>query len=141
MRGISIHPNVCTDLLRQEEYNRWYIHVHLPDLRKAKGMVHADRYKNLDTAALNPAMAIYEFDSPSLKESVNDMLRLAVEAFPKGRHIDCIQGSSGGTLADTTWRVVEPSEHKPPERLDYPASLPPWGPGLIHRLREQGVIQ
>ena len=38
----------CTDSSREEEFNRWYTHIHLPDLSSAKGLVSAKRYVDKD---------------------------------------------------------------------------------------------
>jgi hypothetical protein len=119
-KGILMTVTNCTDPKRDTEFNRWYSHTHLPDLSRANGFVEARRFRNLDPGAAGGYMAIYEFDSPDLRESYKDLLRLAQDAFQRGRHIDCIAGTRRGGL----WQEIDPSDHAPLERLDYPRTPP-----------------
>ncbi len=70
-KGVFLVLTNCTDPNREEEFNRWYSHTHLPDLSKAKGLVQARRFVNL-LPEMGPAkyLAIYEFDSDDIKESI-----------------------------------------------------------------------
>lgn len=113
----------CTDPAREEEFNRWYTHTHLPDLGKAKGFVKARRFVGRNPDGATVYLAAYEFESDDLGESVRDLLRLALEAFAAGRHIDCIEGLTGVTFPPV-FEEIDPASLKPLERLDYPRQVP-----------------
>jgi hypothetical protein len=114
-RGIFIVYSSCTEASRDEEFNQWYTHTHLPDLSEAKGLVKATRYRNLrPLQGPSQYLAIYEFESDDLETSVADLSRLAVEAFPKGRHIDCF-GVSGMHL----FEEIDPDSLEPLGKADY----------------------
>lgn len=121
-QGVVVVVTRCTDPKRDEEYNRWYTHAHLPDMSKARGFVRARRFRNLDPNGPGQYMALYEFDSPDLKESAKDLSRLGLEAFKAGRHIDCIIGVQ--SQAAGVWQEIDPEEYRPLERLDYPRTPP-----------------
>ena len=119
-KGALVTVTDCTDPERDAEFNRWYSHTHLPDLSRARGFVAARRFRNLDPGAAGRYMAFYEFDGPDLRESYKHLLRLAQDAFRKGRHIDCIVGTRSGGL----WQEIDPGDYEPLERLDYPRTPP-----------------
>ena len=124
-RGIFLVRSNCTDPGREEEYNRWYTHTHLPDLSKAKGFVTARRYVGVTPGGGSPTyLAAYEFDSDDITASVKDLLRLAAAAYPKGRHIDCIAGGDAQGAGPLIFEEIDPSSLKPLERLEYPTAIP-----------------
>ncbi|MEE9285810.1 MAG: hypothetical protein V3V35_08815, partial [Dehalococcoidia bacterium] len=86
-RGAFFAFTNCADPARDEEYNRWYSHTHLPDLRGASGLVRARRFVNLrQNEGPSRYLALYEFESDDLQASVDDLSRLAVSTFSQGRH-------------------------------------------------------
>jgi len=117
-KGVLTVITVCTDPAREEEYNRWYLHTHLPDLSKAKGFVKARRFRNLDATGPRRFLALYEFESPSIKESYKELLKLAMKAADTGRHISFMApaANTGGGL----WEEMEPQSFKPLEKHGYP---------------------
>ena len=121
-RGIHGVFTSCTDSRRQVEYNRWYSGTHLGDLSAARGFVRARRFVNLDEATF-PAqyLAWYEFDEPDLEVSVKDLGRIARDSFGRGRHIDCLQKIAPSL---EVYQEVDPRDHVPMDRSDYPPS--PW---------------
>ncbi len=126
-KGVFATLTQCKDPSREEEFNRWYCHTHLPDLSKARGFVRAQRFRNINPNTEYRYMAVYEFDSPDLKESTKDLLRLALKAFADGRHIDCIGVSpnAGPPPNSGTWEEIDPKQYKPLEKLDYPRTVVP----------------
>jgi hypothetical protein len=123
-RGIYLVFTNCTDPEREEEFNRWYTHTHLPDLSAARGFVTARRFENPNSKPDEAKyLAAYEFDSDDLGESIKDLLRLAMRAFAEGRHIDCIRGAPAGAGAPLL-QEIDPSTLEPLERLDYPREVP-----------------
>ena len=86
IRGISCRPE------QEEEFNKWYNEIHIPDLLKFKGLRKATRYQILypDKVSIDSQngnypkyLAVYEFDnqqdyeayeaSPELKEALKDV--------------------------------------------------------------------
>ncbi len=115
----------CTDPARDEEFNRWYTHTHVPDLSHARGFVGARRFVKPDAGPSEARyLCQYEFDSDDPGQSIRDLLRLAMRAFEVGRHIDCIQGAPPPGLATSPFIEIDPSSLDPLETLDYPTSVP-----------------
>jgi len=115
-KGLFLVFSNCTEKSRDEEFNRWYTHTHLPDLSQAKGLIHARRFRNLrPLQGPSQYLAIYEFESDDLEASVEELSRLAVESFPKGRHIDCF-GVAGMQL----FEEIPPETIEPLAEADYP---------------------
>ena len=46
-RALRLVFSDTSDPDRDEEFNRWYSHTHLPDLLQAEGMTESARYRNL----------------------------------------------------------------------------------------------
>jgi len=80
----------CTDPARELEFNDWYDCIHIPDLGAAKGLTSARRFINLDPESKAKYMAVYDFASENIKESLQDFYQLVRKSFETGRHIDCI---------------------------------------------------
>ena len=119
-KGVFMVFTHCTDPEREEEFNRWYTHTHLPDLSAAKGFVTARRFRNTNPSGPpDKYLALYEFDTPDLKESIADLIDIAIDAHATGRHIDFIQGGEAFIFEE-----IDPE--KPPTSRN--ARLPNRGP-------------
>jgi hypothetical protein len=125
-RVLQVMFSRCTDPDREVEFDRWYSHTHLPDLSAAPGFVSARRFRNaLPTAGAAPRMAIYEIEAPSALHALRDLTRLALEAFDRGRHIDCIEGvPAGNSPLGGQWLEIDPESLEPLETVDYPPAPP-----------------
>jgi hypothetical protein len=121
-KGIFMAHTNCSDPAREEEFNRWYSHTHLPDLSKSKGFVRARRFVGAAPGEPNHYLALYEFDTDDLGESVKDLLRLALAAFAAGRHIDCI--ARARTPTPSLLQEIDPATLAPLETLNYPTEVP-----------------
>jgi hypothetical protein len=89
----------CTDPAREEEFNDWYSHTHLPDLAKAHGLVNAARYRNVRPKEGGAKyLAVYELDTDDTKKLVREIMEGDVERTKQGRMIDCIKLYFGGTF-------------------------------------------
>ena len=112
----------CTDPSREEEFNRWYSHTHLPDLSRAPGFVSARRFVNaLPNRGAANYMAVYEFEAESAETVLRDLTRLALQAFEQGRHIDCIEGvPAGNTPLGGQWQEIDPTSLIPLDTHHYP---------------------
>ncbi len=112
----------CTDPARELEFNRWYSHTHLPDLSRAPGFISARRFSNaLPSPGAAPYMAVYELEARDANVVLRDLSRLALEAFDRGRHIDCIEGMPAGPApTGGQWLEIDPSSLTPLAVHGYP---------------------
>ena len=115
-KGVFLVYSNCTEASRDEEFNRWYTHTHLPDLSKTKGLVRVRRFRNLrGLQGSSQYLAIYEFEGDDIEDSVRELSNTAVETFTKGRHIDCF-GVGGMHL----FEEIDPDSLEPLADVDYP---------------------
>jgi hypothetical protein len=117
----------CTDPAREEEFNRWYTHVHLPDLSAAKGFVGARRYVNADPGARSKYLAVYEFETDDIDASIKSLYELAAQSWPKRRHIDCIAPGPAVAAPVVAFKEIDPKSlqpMQPHELARYPAEMP-----------------
>lgn len=84
----------CTDPAREKEFNSWYSHTHLPALRLAKGLTSARRYICTDISCKAKYLAVYEFETEDIQESLRSFFRIVRQSFETGSHIDCIESIS-----------------------------------------------
>lgn len=113
-RGIRLAFTECSDPSREEEFNRWYTHTHLPDLSRAHGFVRSRRFVSTQPGTPSKYLAVYEFESESLERSFAAQKALVEEAHNTGRHIDCLKA-----IGVYPYREIEPAEFKPLERIAY----------------------
>jgi len=130
-KGVWLVYTDCSDASREDEFNRWYSHTHLPDLAAAKGLVRVRRFRTLRPPH-EPSryLALYEFESDDLEDSVTDLSRIALDLFPQGRHIDCFE-IAGLQL----YEEIDSSSLEPLETVDYPRELPSHGDARSERTR------
>jgi hypothetical protein len=76
-RGILMLLLNCNDPAREEEYNRWYSDVHIPDILNT-GLFHtAYRYESLDPQnTKGKYLTIYETDSSDPSRAGDELLKL-----------------------------------------------------------------
>lgn len=114
-KGVFLVATNCTNPAREEEFNRWYSHMHIPDLSAAQGFIRADRYRcESPDAAPAAYLTIYEYEG-DIFAALNDMLRIARSIFAS-RHIDCIEGAPGGGL----YQQIDTAAYPRLPKLDYP---------------------
>jgi hypothetical protein len=117
----------CTDPNREQEFNRWYTHIHLVDLSAAKGFVSARRYVSAEPAARAKYLAVYDFDTDDIDASIKSLYELAAQTWPKRRHIDCIAPAPAVASPVMAFREIDPRSLeplKPHEHANYPAEMP-----------------
>lgn len=113
----------CTDPVREEEFNRWYTHVHLPDLSTANGLVSARRGVNTDPASPARYVAVYEFETDDIERSLQSLYELAAGTWPRGRHIDCMVAAPPSSGV-STFREIDPASLEPLGETHYPTEMP-----------------
>ena len=118
-RALRLVFSDISDPDRDEEFNRWYSHTHLPDLLQADGMTESARYRNL-ALERGPSkyLALYWYDHPDLKQALINMGGLAVEAREK-HMIDCLDVKGLHTYLE-----IDADSYPPLNVLDYPREAP-----------------
>ena len=117
----------CTDPAREEEFNRWYTHMHIPDLSKSKGFVTARRYVNVEPNPRAKFLTIYEFETDDIDASINSLYELAANSWPNRRHIDCIAPAPSVASPVAAFREIDPATLRPlapHEHANYPSEMP-----------------
>ena len=101
----------CPDPARREEFERWYNHMHLPDLKDTKGLVRARRFTNLKPdEGPSQSMTFYEFETDDIDASIGELQNTAAMAFTKGRHIEIF-----GLAGMYQFEEIDPASLKPLE--------------------------
>lgn len=89
----------CTDPAREDEFNEWYDHTHLPDLAAQHGVVNAVRYRTRRAADGRPKyLALYELDTDDPRSKIKEILAGDEERTRRGRMIDCLEITFVGTF-------------------------------------------
>jgi hypothetical protein len=76
---------------REEEFNRWYTHQHLPDLLRVPGVVGAQRFRLAAEQADAPGsyLAVYDIDSDDIQRTLADIeSRAGSAAMPLSEALD-----------------------------------------------------
>ena len=94
----------CTDPAREEEFNRWYDEVHVPDILTIPHVVAAQRFRLArDTSRSSSPwaaedgpryLAIYELDTDDPDIILRALGELRPRLVAEGRMIDVIEGQS-----------------------------------------------
>ena len=82
--------NDCADPAREQEYNRWYDEVQVPDMLQVPGVVNVTRYVNLAPEAnQRPKYVIlYEIETEDIANFENIFHKTVLKAQNAGRMID-----------------------------------------------------
>ena len=62
--------NVSVDPAVEDDWNRWYDEVHLPEIAECPGFIEAARYVTADDRGQRRYQSIYRLDSPEAINSV-----------------------------------------------------------------------
>ena len=100
----------CTDPAREEEFNRWYDEVHLPDILTIPHVVAAQRFRLARDASRSASpraaedgpryLALYELDTDDPDTILGAVGELVPRLVAEGRMIDVIEGQ-GSTFFTT----------------------------------------
>ena len=118
-KALYVVLNNCSDPARNEEFNRWYTHTHLPDLAPAKGLTRIGRYRRVEERGPSKYMALYEFETGDPSGSMADFQRLAAEARAAGRGFDALE-----SIGRHYFIEIDGSAYPPLQTLDYPRDRP-----------------
>ncbi len=116
-KSIWVVTTRCTDPSREDEFNRWYDEVHLPDLLKVPHLVTAQRYRVYEhdprfssgEGVNRPTyMALYEFEADGPPPDFHALYASMATAVPNmgSRLIDCIEVVSSTSFTPVGERQV-----------------------------------
>jgi|SRR5579875_91783 len=102
MGALFLVQTRCTDPAREEEFNRWYDTVHVPDVLAAEGVVAAQRFKLAGRPPENAPnvqyLAIYELEGDDPRPALRNIQAEVQKATAAGRMIDCLEIVSATTF-------------------------------------------
>ena len=88
-RGVLIVLTNCKDESRQEEFNRWYEDIHIPDILGTGAFHAAYRYESVEVSDIAAQyLAIYETDNPDPAKAQAVIAKLRPEWQRRGRTFD-----------------------------------------------------
>ncbi len=96
--GILLVLSNCKDAAREQEFNRWYEDVHIPDILDTGAFHTAYRYESLDPEATKAKyLAIYETDNIDPAKAREKLGAVRADWQQRGRLSDLIETSSSLT--------------------------------------------
>src|SRR5262245_35611498 len=88
----------CTDPAREDEYRRWYLEIHIPDVLEVPGMTGARLYENAaPKEGETRFVAAYQIEGDP-DHVVADLMTRVPQMAERGRIIDCLSLVSMQTL-------------------------------------------
>ena len=82
---INFHETHCYSA-KEQEFNDWYDHIHLPDVIDTPGYVLATRYKiNEFKKGRGKYLAIYEIESDDINETIRSHRERKAEEVRRGK--------------------------------------------------------
>jgi hypothetical protein len=86
----------CTDESREDEFNKWYDEVHIPDVMTTPGLVKASRYMSEELGSYEGGkyLAVYEIETDDIDKTMKTLSERVIEVFKKGRLSPLIRGVS-----------------------------------------------
>ncbi len=105
----------CSEPSREDEFNKWWDEIHLPDVLSVPGAVWGSRYLNTDPEGNKRPkyLAVYEFetdDIQKLEKELNDFLTKAKQA---GRGIDCMVPDRSVPIKRPFFKQITPIRQAP----------------------------
>ena len=88
----------CIDESKEDEFNKWYNEVHVPDVMEVAGFVKAGRYVSPEMASYDNGkyLAIYEIETEDINKTMELLGKKLVDVFKQGRTSDFIRPVSFG---------------------------------------------
>jgi hypothetical protein len=115
----------CTDPAREDEFNSWYSHVHVPELACVEGVTDARRYICTDPRCEAKYLAVYELETKDLAESMKRFFSIVRSSFESGRHIDCVESATTvNTPLVGIYKEMLPDEVARLPLREYPKRVP-----------------
>jgi hypothetical protein len=80
----------CKDPAREEEFNKWYSNMHLPDMLEVPGMIKATRYVSADPkeGEHRKYLALYELETDDINDFNSKVRERGERTIEEGRFSD-----------------------------------------------------
>jgi hypothetical protein len=98
---LTVESN-CADPSREEEFNRWYDTVHLPDILETPGFVSASRYINTNPEGQCKFLAMYEIETDNIAQTLAEFDKVVNVRAREGRMSDLVLAVGGGLYRQIT---------------------------------------
>jgi hypothetical protein len=97
--GLLLVVSNCGDPAKEDEFNYWYNHIHLPDVTSGGVFQHARRYVNTDPdSGEGKYFATYETNWEDVSEAAKAMAEVAPKLREQGRYSPHLQVVLGGAF-------------------------------------------
>jgi hypothetical protein len=85
-RWLLVAESNCSDPSREDEFNRWYDGVHVPDALETEGFISAARYKtDSPEEGRGKFLALYEIETDDIEQTTTAMVTNLVGKAEQGR--------------------------------------------------------
>ncbi|HTY60925.1 MAG TPA: hypothetical protein VMG30_01585 [Acidobacteriota bacterium] len=80
----------CVDPSREEEFNRWYDTMHVPDMLETPGMIRATRWVSADPqeGQRRKYLALYELETDDVRQFDKKVQEIGMGTVVRGRFSD-----------------------------------------------------
>ncbi len=109
---LTVEANCC-DPAREDEFNKWYNTVHLPDIMETPGFVRAVRYENTNPGAgQGKYIALYEIETDDLSSTLVKFDEIVNARAKEGRMSDLVAAVGGGVYRQVCAPIESKSQKK-----------------------------
>ncbi len=113
---LTVEANCC-DPSREEEFNKWYNTIHLPDIMETPGFVRAIRYENTNPPeGQGKYIALYEIETDDLASTLAQFDEIVNARAKEGRMSDLVRAVGGGLYRQVCAPVKAKKKAKPKKK-------------------------
>jgi len=107
----------CSDPSREDEFNKWWTEIHLPDVLSTPGAIWGARYENTDPEGNKRPkyLEVCEFETDDIKKLENELNEISLKARKAGRGSDLIVPDRSVPLKRPFFKQITPIV-KPPKK-------------------------
>ena len=100
----------CSDPSREDEFNRWYNEIHVPDVLSAPGVIQGTRYVNTDPEGNKRPkyLAVYEIETDDIDKFDKELAETIGKAREAGRGTDCVVPDRSVPLKRPYFKQITP---------------------------------
>jgi hypothetical protein len=105
----------CSDPSREDEMNKWWNEIHLPDVLSTPGAVWGSRYLNTDPEGNKRPkyLAVYEFETDDIKKTEKELNDVLTKARQAGRGTNCVVPDRSVPISRPFFMQITPVQKAP----------------------------
>jgi hypothetical protein len=105
----------CSDPSREDEMNKWWNEIHLPDVLSTPGAVWGSRYMNTDPEGNKRPkyLAVYEFETDDIKKTEKELSEILTKARQAGRGTNCVVPDRSVPISRPFFMQITPVQKAP----------------------------